>query len=255
MRKIFSYPNKWEDAWYIGLPIENKLAFDYVWEKCTPIGIWKPSYKLCEFCIGKRIKWDVLIKQMSNDKLIILTDGSWWLIEFIKVQYGVLDEESTSPPIKSYIKDLKLNGIWDLYKQRVCKGYAKGIQTLKDNTIQDNTIQDKINNKINNNKEISKKMSIPKNVAEVRQYCSERKNKIDPEYFYHFYDARDWRLKNGQRITRWKSVIITWERNRPKQGLEGVNNQKAGSSVAQELWEAAEATKQSQVMDGSELSG
>jgi hypothetical protein len=50
-------------------------------------------------------------------------------------------------------------------------------------------------------------------LEEVRDYCAERGNDIDPQHFIDYYDARGWKLKGGQTIKDWKACIRTWERN------------------------------------------
>ena len=50
-------------------------------------------------------------------------------------------------------------------------------------------------------------------IDDIKKYCSERKNKIDPQYFIDYQTARDWKLKGGQKIKDWKAVIRTWEKN------------------------------------------
>lgn len=58
---------------------------------------------------------------------------------------------------------------------------------------------------------------VPPSIEEVRAYCEERKNDIDPEYFVNYYEARNWVLSSGQKMSNWKSTIVTWER-RDKNG-------------------------------------
>lgn len=50
-------------------------------------------------------------------------------------------------------------------------------------------------------------------VEEVKAYCEERKNGIDPEYFVDYQTARNWILSNGKQAKDWKAVIRTWEKN------------------------------------------
>jgi hypothetical protein len=54
---------------------------------------------------------------------------------------------------------------------------------------------------------------IPPTVEQVREYCQERGNNIDPEYFVAYYENRDWKLTNGRKIKDWKLSVITWEKN------------------------------------------
>lgn len=49
-------------------------------------------------------------------------------------------------------------------------------------------------------------------VEEVRAYCEERRNGIDPQHFIDYQEARGWRLKGGQPVKDWKAVVRTWER-------------------------------------------
>jgi len=47
---------------------------------------------------------------------------------------------------------------------------------------------------------------------EVKAYCLERKNTIDPEKFWHHYEARNWML-GEKKMVKWKSAVITWEKS------------------------------------------
>ena len=58
----------------------------------------------------------------------------------------------------------------------------------------------------------------PPSLDEVRAYCEERKNGIDPVYFMDYQAARNWVLSNGKKAQDWKAVIRTWERNNFNRG-------------------------------------
>ena len=53
----------------------------------------------------------------------------------------------------------------------------------------------------------------PPTVMEVTAYCLERKNGIDPEAFFAFYDARGWTYGPGKPMKSWRSAVVTWEKN------------------------------------------
>lgn len=74
----------------------------------------------------------------------------------------------------------------------------------------DNTNKEK-NNIINNIiKKESKKFKKP-TFEEVKNYCIERQNSIDPEYFLDYYEANGWKVgKNSMKD--WKATIRTWEK-------------------------------------------
>lgn len=53
----------------------------------------------------------------------------------------------------------------------------------------------------------------PPTVEEVRAYCQERNNGIDPERFVAYYTANGWVQSKGKPIKDWKACVITWEKN------------------------------------------
>lgn len=52
----------------------------------------------------------------------------------------------------------------------------------------------------------------PPTLEEVKAYCLERKNKVDPEKFIDFYTARGWKY-NNTKISDWEACVRTWEKN------------------------------------------
>lgn len=59
---------------------------------------------------------------------------------------------------------------------------------------------------------------IPPTLEEVKAYCEERKNNVDPEHFLAYYTARGWILTNGKKAVDWKSCVVTFEKNNKKFG-------------------------------------
>ena len=58
---------------------------------------------------------------------------------------------------------------------------------------------------------------MPPSVEEVRAYCQERNNGIDPETFVDFYEAKGWFIGKNK-MKDWKAAVRTWERERKKNG-------------------------------------
>ena len=65
-------------------------------------------------------------------------------------------------------------------------------------------------NKSTNTTQKKKRFKKP-TVEEIRQYCIERGNTIDPEYFYDWYASRGWFLSKGTHMVDWKASVRTWE--------------------------------------------
>ena len=58
----------------------------------------------------------------------------------------------------------------------------------------------------------------PPTVDEVRNYCIERQNSVDPEHFVDFYAAKGWYVGKNK-MQDWQAAVRTWERddkNKPK---------------------------------------
>ena len=51
-------------------------------------------------------------------------------------------------------------------------------------------------------------------IKEIADYCAERKNKIDPAYFFDYYETKGWKV-GKHKMTDWKSCIRNWERKDP----------------------------------------
>ncbi len=63
-----------------------------------------------------------------------------------------------------------------------------------------------------------KKFIKPK-ISEISDYCIERNNGIDANYFFDYYESNGW-MVGRTKMKDWKSTIRNWERNnlnRPKQ--------------------------------------
>lgn len=63
-------------------------------------------------------------------------------------------------------------------------------------------------------------------IQEIKDYCFERKNNIDAEHFFNYYETRNWKdIKN------WRACIITWEKNKNK--FTNNNNQNKTQGVSE----------------------
>lgn len=49
-------------------------------------------------------------------------------------------------------------------------------------------------------------------LSEVREYCQERQNSVDPEEFLDFYTSKGW-LIGKTPMKDWKACVRTWEKN------------------------------------------
>jgi hypothetical protein len=116
--------------------------------------------------------------------------------------------------------------------------YQKSENYRNDTQNETGTNQERIRNEsINKNdkKEKNDKKNIgvrfkKPSVEEVRMYCTERNNGIDPETFWNHYEAANW-FRGKTKIKNWKSCIITWEK---RNGKSGKDRRKSGSPYQEE---------------------
>lgn|SRR5690606_47102 len=52
----------------------------------------------------------------------------------------------------------------------------------------------------------------PPSVDEVSEYCTERKNIVDPEKFISYYTSNGW-MVGKTKMKNWKAAVHTWEKN------------------------------------------
>ena len=90
----------------------------------------------------------------------------------------------------------------------------------------------------------NRKRFTPPTVDEVRDYCRERNNNVDPERFVAFYASKGWRVGN-QPMKDWKACVITWEkrdREKAKTNPAGQYEQRDYTDV-QNDFEAAQTAR------------
>jgi hypothetical protein len=74
-----------------------------------------------------------------------------------------------------------------------------------------NPIQSESNPNPNPKAGSQRKRFVPPSVDEVREYCRERMNSVDPQTFVDFYAGKDW-MVGKTKMADWKACVRTWER-------------------------------------------
>lgn len=69
------------------------------------------------------------------------------------------------------------------------------------------------NHKNHHESSITIKRFTPPSVEEVKTYCQERKNGIDPQSFVDHYQASGW-VRGKTKIKDWRACVRTWEKNK-----------------------------------------
>ena len=74
--------------------------------------------------------------------------------------------------------------------------------------IQSNPIQSESNT---NTEGVQRKRFTPPSLEEVKAYCEERKNGVDPQAFIDFYTSKGWKI-GKETMKDWQAAVRTWER-------------------------------------------
>jgi len=53
--------------------------------------------------------------------------------------------------------------------------------------------------------------SKPPTIDEIKAFCKQRNNKIDPQRFYDYFSAANWIDNKGNKVINWKQKVIAWE--------------------------------------------
>lgn len=53
---------------------------------------------------------------------------------------------------------------------------------------------------------------VPPTIDEISEYCRERKNNVNPEKFFDFYESKGW-MVGKNKMKDWKAAVRTWEKH------------------------------------------
>lgn len=131
----------------------------------------------------------------------------WASNKYFATLYGV-----TERTIRSLIQDLKdcgyidSNVIYDVKTKQVIERRITIKNVLRNMiTVDYDTPEAKTEC-------IKEKVFIKPTVEEIFNYCKERKNKVNPEQFFDYYESKGW-FVGKTKMKDWKSAVRTWERN------------------------------------------
>ncbi|MGP1416103.1 MAG: DUF6291 domain-containing protein [Treponema sp.] len=56
-------------------------------------------------------------------------------------------------------------------------------------------------------------------IEEIRAYCVERKNNVDAQSFFDFYESKGWKV-GAVKMKDWKASVRTWEQRQKTEGIK-----------------------------------
>jgi len=222
MAKRFTDSNKWGDDFFAELSPKYKLLWLYMLDSCDHAGLFKVVKKNINFHLDG--EYDLAeILEIFKDKIIVVEEKLWFIPNFITFQYGNID--SGNSVHESVMKLLGEKGLLNSFK-RVYKGL--GNSSVRDKDKEQDKFQEQLQEQvkeqvqaqdkdIGGNRKTKKQPQQtskfnPPQVSDIKEYCESRKNRVDPEKFFDYYQSKGWMIGKNK-MKDWKAAVRTWEKN------------------------------------------
>ena len=173
----------WEDSRYKGHEIKAGQTIITVSGLASELGV---STRQVRTAIEKLESTGEITRKTTN-RFTVVTVENWSLYQ---ADYDDDDKQMT-------------NGWQTDDKRTLYKEYKK-------TRIQENN--NSARTRVSHGDGVSIKKFIPPEVQEVRAYCMERGNDVDPERFVDFYEAKGW-MVGKNKMKDWRAAVRNWERN------------------------------------------
>ena len=140
------------------------------------------------------------------------------------LEYDISDKQPTDLIGKEAI-------LWPMLMSQIDRNkahYKKICETNRDNVtkrydrirssaaaydgIQENRIEENKTEKKKTDQKREVKRFAPPTLEEVRAYCEERGNNVDPDRFIDYYTSNGWRVGKNP-MKDWKAAVRSWERS------------------------------------------
>ena len=161
----------------------------------------------------------------------ILDDGTYYMAEVERMIGSAVNNDNANRQ-RRFRERQKQKALPERYESVTKNNESKSIEIDKEKDI-DKEIDKEIEKEIDKEKKQTAKRFTPPTVEEVRAYCEERQNNIDPEQFIDFYTSKGWKV-GKETMKDWKACIRTWERRNNSSSNYSQPRTK-GEKVAQEL--------------------
>ena len=124
--------------------------------------------------------------------------------------------------IHNYIRADRINETAYTEERAMLEVKENGSYTLRQSNVSqlsDKCQSDVSIGKVSIGKDSIDKVSIGKFIKptpeEVKAYCIERGNNVDPDRFYDYYESNGWKV-NKNSMKDWKAAVRYWEKNSKK---------------------------------------
>lgn len=196
---------------FLDMPSSTQMLYFHFSMNADDDGFVNNPKKIQKMCGASDDDFKLLIVK----SFIILFDSGIIVIKHWKM-HNYIQADRYRPT--DYVEEKSMLGI------KSNKAYTLDVSKMDTECIQNGYIgKDSIgkvskdkDSKEENVREEKAKRFYPPTIDEVKQYCEERKNNIDPMAFIDFYSSKGWMIGKN-RMKDWKAAVRTWERKRKEQ--------------------------------------
>lgn len=110
---------------------------------------------------------------------------------------------------------IKDNGVYTLGCQPVAERLPSGCPSIDKSSVVESSIEeDSVEDAPDTNvgRKTTRKRFTPPTVEQVREYCWERGNNVDPQRFVDYYSSNGW-MVGKNKMKDWKAAVRTWEQS------------------------------------------
>lgn len=211
----------WEDEYISTLNPEGKLLFIYLLtnEKVNLTGI----YEILDNRINSdtQIGFEVihtLMHKFTVDKKIIRWRN--WVRICNHDRYNTFSGSKNEIGKANELKRVPIEAI-------------EGMDDTSIHTSMDTTLNININPNINNintentsidtsipvEEKVKTKKFVKPTLEEIKEYCAERENFVNPQQFFDHYESIGW-MRGKNKMKDWKATVRTWENNNYDSGVK-----------------------------------
>lgn len=184
-------------------------------------GIWFPIeiWKAPDLSWSEKILLMEIDSFTSRDKEFFMSDE--YIAEFLSIHPKSANRLLSGLIKKGYVVKICCDG-----RKRSLKSTLRYVtsevtemlpQTPQDCYHTNNSLLNSLDkSKLSHTIRRSAKKFVKPTVDEIREYCLERGNSVDPDRFWDYYESKGWVVGKAP-MKDWKATVRTWERSEAKE--------------------------------------
>lgn len=250
MAKRFIDTEIWSEDWYLEMPNEYKLLWQYALDKADHAGIWRPNKVIfASICGHVDLKKAIELFNFGKIRVVVLDSGKWFFPGFFAFQYGTNFNEN-SKVHQSILKLLKTENLtienyYNIEKQTFINLTSNIPQTNPIHRVKDKDKEkdkDKDKDSLKGGAGGKNNFQKPELFEIVSLFLETGSTEIEAQKFEAFYDSKNW-MVGKSKMKNWKSAAKGWilrNKETPKTGLQKYTGNDQQISKAERTIRAAE---------------